>query len=79
VTPEAKDGGAIARIQDGDVIRIDAQRGVLEAHVDTDALMSRPLATHSSADYGMGRELFAVFRALVSRADAGASVLMGAP
>ena len=75
VTPEAKDGGAIAHIQDGDVICIDAQRGALEARVDTGELMSRPVATHISADHGMGRELFAAFRALVSRADAGASVL----
>jgi phosphogluconate dehydratase len=79
VTPEAKDGGAIARIQDGDIIRIDGEHGVLEAHVDTRELMARPAATHETADHGMGRELFAAFRAHVSRADAGASVLMGAP
>jgi phosphogluconate dehydratase len=79
VTPEAKDGGPIARIHDGDVILIDAERGVLEAKVETEVLMSRPAATHQSPDHGMGRELFAAFRALVGRADAGASVLMGAP
>jgi len=79
VTPEAKDGGPIARIHDGDVILIDAERGVLEAKVETEVLMSRPAATHKSPDHGMGRELFAAFRALVGRADTGASVLMGAP
>jgi len=79
VTPEAKDGGPIARIHDGDVILIDAERGVLEAKVETEVLMSRPAATHKSPDHGMGRELFAAFRSLVGRADAGASVLMGAP
>ena len=79
VTPEAKDGGPIARIRDGDVILIDAERGVLEAKTETEVLMSRPAATHVSPDHGMGRELFAAFRSLVGRADAGASVLMGAP
>jgi len=79
VTPEAKDGGPIARIHDGDVILIDAERGVLEVKVETEVLMSRPAATHVSPDHGMGRELFAAFRSLVGRADAGASVLMGAP
>ena len=79
VTPEAKDGGPIARIHDGNVILIDAERGVLEAKVETEVLMSRPAATHKSPDHGMGRELFAAFRALVGRADTGASVLMGAP
>jgi phosphogluconate dehydratase len=79
VTPEAKDGGPIARIHDGDVILIDPEHGVLEAKVETEVLMSRPAATHVSPDHGMGRELFAAFRSLVGRADAGASVLMGAP
>jgi phosphogluconate dehydratase len=79
VTPEAKDGGPIARIHDGDVILIDAEHGVLEVKVETEVLMSRPAATHQSPDHGMGRELFAAFRALVGRADTGASVLTGAP
>ncbi len=79
VTPEAKDGGPIARIHDGDIILIDPERGVLEVKVETEVLMSRPAATHVSPDHGMGRELFAAFRSLVGRADAGASVLMGAP
>ena len=52
VTPEAKDGGAIAHIQDGDVICIDAQRGALEARVDTGELMSRPVATQSPPNTG---------------------------
>jgi phosphogluconate dehydratase len=79
VTPEAKDGGAIARVQDGDVICIDAEHGVLEAQVETEVLMSRPAAIHDPADHGMGRELFAAFRALVGQADTGASVLMSSP
>jgi phosphogluconate dehydratase len=79
VTPEAKDGGPIARIRDGDVIRIDGEHGMLEAQVEARELMARPAAMHDNADHGTGRELFAAFRAQVSRADAGASVLMGAP
>ncbi|HWA92182.1 MAG TPA: phosphogluconate dehydratase [Rhizomicrobium sp.] len=73
ITPEAQDGGAIARLRDGDVIRIDAERGTLEAKVE--GLMQRPPATHRHVAHGTGRELFAPFRALVGRADEGASVL----
>ncbi len=75
VTPEAKDGGPLARVRDGDVIRIDAERNLLEAKVEPEVLMSRPAAAHDDGVYGMGRELFAPFRALVGRADMGASVL----
>ena len=57
VTPEAKDGGPIARVHDGDVILIDPERGVLEAKVETEvARMSRPAGrpTHVSPDHGIG-------------------------
>ena len=76
VTPEALDGGAIARVEDGDVIRLDAEAGTLQVLVDEAAFASRaPAAPDLSANgFGMGRELFAGFRALASRADMGAAV-----
>lgn len=76
VTPEACDGGPIARIQDGDVIRVDAVKGTLEVLVDAAELNARPLATHdlSANQTGTGRDLFAPFRALVGTADTGAHV-----
>jgi phosphogluconate dehydratase len=77
VTPEALDGGPLARIADGDIITIDAPRGVLEVHLEPAQLASRTPAPADLAahDVGVGRELFARFRAVVSGADRGASVL----
>ena len=76
VTPEAADGGPIARLIDGDVIRIDANKGTMEVLVDAKEFGGRPLATKDMSDneQGTGRELFAAFRNLVGRADQGASM-----
>ena len=76
VTPEAADGGPIARLIDGDVIRIDANKGTMEVLVDAKEFGGRPLATKDMSDneQGTGRELFAAFRNLVGRADQGASI-----
>lgn len=74
VCPEAMDGGPIAKVQDGDILRVDAVAGTLE-NLNTDAT-SRPLATADLTDghAGTGRELFAPFRASVGAAETGASV-----
>ena len=77
VTPEAKDGGPIARIQEGDIVRIDAVTGTIEVLVEDIALKTR-IPAHadlSDNEFGMGRELFAPFRAIAGSADHGASVL----
>jgi phosphogluconate dehydratase len=76
VTPEAADGGPIARLRDGDVIRIDAHHGTMEVLVDAAEFAARPLATKDMRDneMGTGRELFAAFRQLAGRADQGASI-----
>jgi phosphogluconate dehydratase len=76
VTPEAADGGPIARLIDGDVIRIDANKGTMDVLVDEKEFSSRPLATKDMSDneQGTGRELFAAFRNLAGRADQGASI-----
>ena len=76
VTPEAADGGPIARLIDGDIIRIDATKGTMEVLVDPKEFGSRPLATKDMSDneQGTGRELFAAFRNLAGRADQGASI-----
>lgn len=76
VTPEAVDGGPISKIRDGDVIRLDANEGTLEVLTDADEFAARRPARAKLDDehHGMGRELFAGMRALVGRADAGASV-----
>lgn len=74
VTPEALGGGAIAKIRDGDMIRLDAEAGRLEALVEDGELAGRkPLAVELDSErWGTGRELFAGLRALVGRAEDGA-------
>jgi phosphogluconate dehydratase len=73
VTPEAAVGGPLACVRDGDMIRLDAEAGVLEIDAD---LTRRPLKEAPAAGEGYGRELFGVFRRAVGAADRGASVLV---
>ncbi len=79
VTPEACDGGAIAKIRNGDIVRLDAVNGTLEILADATEFAARPLAEADLSDneFGMGRELFAPFRRHVGPADSGASVFFG--
>ncbi|MEW2915411.1 dihydroxy-acid dehydratase, partial [Leisingera sp. JC11] len=74
VVPEALDGGPIARIRDGDLLRLDAARGTLE--VLTEGALDRAPAEAdlSACQHGTGRELFSLFRRSVASADQGASV-----
>ena len=77
LSPEAVGGGAIAKIRDGDVIRLDGEAGILE--IKADDFEAREPVTDDLVDAqaGVGRELFAPFRALVGPAEAGASVFFG--
>lgn len=74
VSPEALAGGAIGRIRDGDILRVDATVGRLEALVDENEFKARETATPdlSGERWGVGRELFAGARALVGAAEEGA-------
>jgi phosphogluconate dehydratase len=77
LTPEAAVGGPLARVRDGDVIRLDAERGTLEVLVSTAELVDRePLdAPPNELEWsGTGRELFGPLRRAVGPADQGASV-----
>ncbi len=77
VSPEAKDGGPIAQLRDGDILRVDAEAGVLE--ILTEGWQDRPLPEPdlSANEFGMGRELFNSFRHVVGTADTGASIFGG--
>ena len=78
-SPEAVGGGAIGKIRDGDLIRIDAIAGTLDALVPADEWAARPLAETPPPATGMGRELFGLFRGHADEAEKGASaVLAGA-
>jgi phosphogluconate dehydratase len=74
VTPEAAEGGPLARVRDGDLIRLDAEAGRLDLLVDPAEFAARPAAPPPPAGFGWGRELFAPFRAAVGPSETGASV-----
>jgi phosphogluconate dehydratase len=76
VSPEALPDGPLARLRDGDPIRLDARTGRLEA-VGVD-LASRPPANSPPSPVGTGRELFAMMRIYVNEAEAGASAMLAA-
>src|SRR5690606_16037260 len=72
-SPESVCGGPLARVRDGDIIRLDAPAGRLEVRVDEADFRARPLAPRVQlAEEGCGRELFAAFRALATDAESGA-------
>ena len=77
VSPEAAAGGPLARVLDGDVIRLDANSETLQVLVDPAEWNARPLAAMPEAlraanGIGMGRELFANFRRNALTAEEGA-------
>jgi phosphogluconate dehydratase len=78
VTPEAKTGGPLAFVRDGDVIRLDAEAGRLDIKVDPAELMRREPAKAPPSGAGYGRELFGWMRRVAGPADAGACSLFEA-
>lgn len=73
VTPEALGGGPLARVRDGDVIRLCAHDGTLEVRAD---LAARDPAAAPADAMGMGRELFAMFRRFADGAERGGSAML---
>lgn len=77
VSPEALAGGPLAKVRTGDIVRLDAVAGTLEALVPAAEWDARPLAQRDAAladshAHGLGRELFAGLRRNVSTAETGA-------
>jgi len=79
VTPEAAQGGAIAKVRDGDIVRLDAVAGTLSVLIDpaTWAARTPDCADLQASSRGTGRELFSAFRREVGPADAGATIFEG--
>jgi phosphogluconate dehydratase len=77
VSPEAAGGGPLAKVQDGDVIRLDGVVGSLQVLVNEAEWAARPLAQmppelRAANGVGMGRELFANLRRNALKAEEGA-------
>jgi phosphogluconate dehydratase len=77
LSPEALAGGPLARLRDGDVVRLDAEAGTLETLVPADEWAARPIATLSpeqaaSNAHDLGRDLFGGMRRTVRSAEEGA-------
>lgn len=75
VSPEVLAGGALGLVRDGDILRVDGESGQLQALVDDAEWAARAQAQGDlqSNQFGMGRELFAIFRNHVSTAEEGAT------
>lgn len=76
LSPEALDGGLLAKVQTGDMIRFDVLKGEIMLQVEEDVLNARSVETPDLFDntHGFGRELFVSVRQSVGMAEEGASV-----
>jgi len=76
LSPEAARGGAIAKLQDGDIVRLCANSGTLSALVDADIWAARAPAPTPARHVGTGRELFALMQAGADEAEKGGSAML---
>jgi phosphogluconate dehydratase len=76
VAPEAAAGGPLAKLRDGDIVRLDAVAGTLTALVPDFDSRAPVTADLSANEFGIGRELFAAFRRGVGTADTGAALVL---
>jgi phosphogluconate dehydratase len=78
LSPEAARGGAIAKLQDGDVVRLCGNTGTLSVLIDAGIWDARTPAIAPPAHVGTGRELFALMRATADEAEKGGSAMLAA-
>jgi len=76
VSPEAASGGPLAKLRDGDVIRLDATAGTLTVLAPDFDSRTPVTADLSANEFGIGRELFAAFRRHVGPAETGGAVVV---
>ena len=76
VTPEAANRGPISKLRDGDIVLLDADNGILEVQIEN--FESRPSVSVDLSDnqYGLGRELFNIFREHVGPTSEGANSVL---
>jgi phosphogluconate dehydratase len=77
ITPEALNGGPLARVRDGDIVVLDAEAGTLQVRVPEAEWNARQVTAPDLSHYhaGVGRDLFSGFRRNVSPAEEGACTL----
>lgn len=76
LSPEAADGGPLARLRDGDVLRLDADAGSLQVMAEDFEARAPVQADLSDNQSGLGRELFQLFRQNVGAASDGAASIL---
>ena len=76
ISPEAATGGPLARLRDGDIVRLDAGAGTLSVLADDFDTRAPVVADLSANGQGMGRELFEAFRRSVGTSETGAAVVI---
>ena len=81
VYPEAARGGPLSKLRDGDQVRLDATRGILEVNISSEALAARPVVKPdlSANETGYGRDYFGWMRRLASSPEQGASAILEDP
>ena len=77
-SPEALGGGPLAKLRDGDIVRMCAETGTLEALIAESEWAARTPVLPPVQAHGTGRELFAMFRHGANEAEKGASALLAA-
>jgi phosphogluconate dehydratase len=76
ITPEAAEGGPLAKLRDGDVLRVDGDAGVLDVVAPADWRERAPAQLDLAGNArGLGRELFTLFRRHACSAERGGSAL----
>jgi phosphogluconate dehydratase len=76
IAPEAADGGPIAKVRDGDRVRVDAVAGTIAVLEDKFEAREPVTADLSGNGWGHGREMFEMFRRTVGLSSAGAGVVV---
>ena len=76
VAPEAASGGPISKIRDGDILFLDANNGILEVQVEDLEHRTSVSVDLSDNNFGIGRELFNIFRKNVGSTSEGANSIL---
>ncbi len=75
VTPECAAEGPLAKLEDGDLVELDCNAGTLQVLLSDDELTKRKAKTFEQPQFGIGRELFGIFRQHCNSAEEGACAL----